>query len=75
MLVPAAQIGELEGGRFAKRQGTFVGIGMFPRIVCQQSLMKLFDTKDRGNDLSNFVRSALPKIKEFIKVKFGDFPQ
>lgn len=56
VLVPAAQTSELEGGRFAKRQGTFVGV-------------------DGGSDLSSFVRSALPKIEEFIKVKFDSSPQ
>jgi len=56
VLVPVAQIDELESGRFAKRQGAFVGV-------------------DGGNDLPTFVRSALPKIEEFVEVKFNGYPQ
>lgn len=56
VLVPIAHLGDLKNGRFANRQGTFVGI-------------------DGGYDLSTFVRSALPKIEEFVRARFNDCPQ
>ncbi|KAF9782541.1 histone deacetylase clr3 [Thelephora terrestris] len=56
VLVPIAQVDELESGRFANRQGAFVGI-------------------DGGNDLSTFVRSALPRIEEFIEAKLNGYSQ
>jgi len=34
-----------------------------------------FYIEDGGGDLSGFVRSALPKIEEFIKVRLLDHPQ
>jgi len=55
VLVPTTWLSTLESGRFAKRQGTLVGI-------------------DGGNDISTFVRSALPKIEEFVKVRFPGYP-
>jgi len=56
VLVPTTRITALESGRFARRQGTFVGI-------------------DEGDDLASFVRSALPKIEEFVKIKLTGDPQ
>lgn len=31
--------------------------------------------EDGGDDLPDFVRSALPKIEEFVRVRFIDYPQ
>jgi len=56
VLVPTAEISDLESGRFANRQGAFVGI-------------------DGSSDLATFVRSSLPKIEEFVKVKRNGYPR
>jgi len=74
--VPTARIETLENGRFSKRQGTFVGIGTFPRVIYMTlPHVAHFYIEDGGDDLSSFVRSALPKIEEFVRVRLIDYPQ
>jgi len=74
--VPSARIGTLESGRFARRQGTFIGIGTFPRTInLTQPYVTPSHIEDTGNDLSSFVTSALPVIEEFIKVKLAGYPR
>lgn len=74
--MPTARIDELENGRFSKRQGTFVGVGTSPRVM-HMTLPHVahFCIEDGGDDLPSFVRSALPKIEEFVRVRLTDYPQ
>lgn len=59
----------MESGRFVRRQGTFVGVGTFARIMGLTQPYITPHIEDGGDDLSSFVESALPKIEEFVKVK------
>ena len=74
--MPTTRIATLENGRFSKRQGTFVGVGTFPKVM-DMTLPHVahFYIEDEGDDLPGFVRSALPKIEEFVKVRLIDYPQ
>ena len=74
--MPTARITTLESGRFAKRQGTFVGVGTFPRVI-NLTLPYVAHSyiEDGGDDLPSFVKSALPKIAEFVKVRLTCHPQ
>ena len=74
--MPTTRIGTLESGKFARRQGSFIGIGTFPRTTyLTQSHVASSHIEDGGNDLSTFVKSALPKIEEFLKVKLASNPE
>ena len=35
--------------------------------------MECLHVEDGGYDLSTFVRSSLPKIEEFVRIKFSDY--
>lgn len=52
-----------------------MGVGKFPRMAPLAHYSDPSNIKDGGNDLPTFVRSALPKIEEFVKVKFNGCPQ
>ena len=74
--MPTSRIGTLEGGRFVRRQGTFVGVGTFARIMgLTQPYVASPHIEDGGDDISSFVGSALPKIEEFVKEKLTGYPQ
>ena len=74
--MPTTRIDTLESGRFARRQGTFIGVGTFLRTTyLTQSHIAPSHIEDGGNDLSTFVKSALPKIEEFLKVKLASNPE
>jgi len=73
--VPTTWIDTLENGRFARRQGTLVGVGTFLRMMdLTQPYVVSPHIEDGGDDLSSFVGSALPKIEEFVKAKFTGYP-
>lgn len=73
--MPTTRIGALESGRFVGRQGTFVGVGMSPNSEFDTFLCRTPLIEDGGDDLSSFVRSALPKIEEFVRIKLENHPQ
>ena len=74
--MPTARIETLENGTFSKRQGTFVGVGTFLRIIhLTLPHVTHFCIEDGGDDLPSFVRLALPKIEEFVKVRLLGYPQ
>jgi hypothetical protein len=74
--VPTDRIASLEDGRFSGRQGTFVGVGKFPRVM-HMTLPHIthFYIEDGGDDLPSFVRLALPMIDEFVKARLMGYPQ